>query len=248
MRVMTARVPSPHNAVQEPYREKPSPLEEAASTATGTRMDKVFEAIELALITGAIPPGSRLGEDMLCRRFDVSRAPLREALRQLEGRGLVVRLPHAGVCAVSLKHSDLIDLYELRESLEGAVCRLAAERMLPEEIAELRLLLTNHRGSQAFRDGTHHGDLDFHYMLAKGARSSRLERLLCKDLYSLIRLCRFTFAHTPGRCLRAHRDHERILDAIEDRDPDLAELLMRRHIADARRQFSDQIDHQSRIG
>jgi DNA-binding GntR family transcriptional regulator len=238
---MTTSISSTQAAGPDQYREDAPSPENAAPAATGTRMDKVFEAIELALITGAIPPGSRLGEDALCRRFGVSRAPLREALRQLEGRGLVVRLPHAGVCAVSLTRADLIEIFELREPLEGAVCRLAAERMPPEEIADLRLMLARHRSSQDFRDGTHHDDLDFHYRLAKGARSSRLERLLCKDLYSLIRLCRFTFAHAQGRSLRSHRDHERILDAIEDRDPDLAELVMRRHMADARRQFADEM-------
>jgi DNA-binding GntR family transcriptional regulator len=211
---------------------------EGSTLATSaTRMDRVFEAIELALISGEIPPGSRLGEEVLCRRFGVGRGPLREALRRLEGRGLVARLPNAGVCAVAMQTADLIELYEIREPLEGTVCRLAAQRMSTEEIANLRLLLVQHRGSQAFRDGTHHGDLDFHYMLAKGARSKRLERLLCKDLYSLIRLCRLTIAHAPDRQLRAYRDHERILDAIEDRDADLAELLMRRHIASARHHF-----------
>lgn len=210
---------------------------DSTSAAVATRMDQVFEAIEFALISGELPPGSRLREEALCERFGVGRGPLREALRRLEGRGLVERLPNAGVCAALLQTADLIELYEIREPLEGAACRLAAQRMSTAEIAELRRLLERHRTSQAFQDGTHHGDLDFHYLLAKGARSKRLERFLCQDLYSLIRLCRITFAHAPGRQQQAYRDHERILDAIEDRDPDLAELLMRRHIAAARRHF-----------
>lgn len=210
---------------------------DSTSAAVATRMDQVFEAIEFALISGEIPPGSRLREEALCQRFGVGRGPLREALRRLEGRGLVERLPNAGVCAVLLQTADLIELYEIREPLEGAICRLAAQRMSAAEIAELRLLLVRHRTSQAFQDGTHYGDFDFHYLLAKSARSKRLEQFLCKDLYSLIRLCRFAIAHASGRQHQAYRDHERILDAIEDRDPDLAELLMRRHIAAARRRF-----------
>jgi DNA-binding GntR family transcriptional regulator len=216
----------------EPTLDPPEP---ADAGPLGTRMDEVFDAIELALITGEIPPGTRMNEAAMCRRFGVSRAPLREALRQLEGRGLVVRLPHAGVCAVSLQQSDLVELYEIRAPLEGAVCRLAAERMSAAEIAEVRVLLARLRTSDDFREGTHYGNLDFHYRLAEGAHSKRLARLLCTDLYSLIRLCRFNFAHAPSRTERAHRDHERILDAIEERDPDLAELLMRRHMAEALR-------------
>ena len=91
-----------------------------------THVDRVFEQIERAIVVGEFAPGSRLGEETLAERFGVSRGPLREALRQLEGRGLVVRLPHAGVRVVALGHEDLIELYEIRGNLEGLACRLAA--------------------------------------------------------------------------------------------------------------------------
>ena len=204
---------------------------------TVTHADRLFEAIETAVITGELALGSRLGEESLSRRFGVSRGPLREALRRLEGRGLVMRMPHAGVRVVSLDEADLDELYDIRVALEGTACRLAAQRSTEAEVAAFRMLVTRNRDTDALRQGRLAGPLDLHYLIAKAARSSRLERLLCGDLYSLIRLCRFAFAHTPGKPERAQRDHERIIDAIEDRDSELAELLMRRHIESARGDF-----------
>ncbi len=80
------------------------------------------------------------------------------------------------------------------------------------------------------------GDADFHFRIAEGSKSARLQQLLCGDLYSLIRLCRFKTAHVPGQ-MKSYRDHQRIVEAIQDGDEELAEVLMRRHIAAARKRF-----------
>jgi DNA-binding GntR family transcriptional regulator len=211
----------------------------ASDAAASTHADRVFDAIEAALISGEIPLGSRLGEEALSRRLGVSRGTLREALRRLEGRGLVERLPHAGVRVVQLSQTDLIELYEMREPLEGMACRLAAQRMSDEEIRHLRTLLLQHRAAEKSPEAAH-GLLDFHFLIAKASRSRRLEKLLSQDLYSLIRLCRLRIAQRAPRVARAGDEHRRILDAIEDRDAELAELLMRRHIATARRHLEQQ--------
>lgn len=214
---------------------------EAAPMLHRTHSDRVFEEIERALVNGEIPLGSRLGEEQLSARFGVSRGPMREALRRLEGRGLVVRLPHAGVRVVSLSPKDMAELYEIRASLEGLACRLAAQNMTEAEFDKLEALLQRHRDEEALQaDLSYHqdyGELDFHYLLAKGCGSRRLTQLLCRDLYSLMRLFRFRTGHTPGRPLRAFVDHERILEAMRKRDDELAELLMKRHVAAAGRQL-----------
>lgn len=206
-----------------------------------THSDRVFEEIERALVNGEIPLGSRLAEEQLSRRFGVSRGPMREALRRLEGRGLVVRLPHAGVRVVSLDRQDLAELYEVRASLEGLACRRAAQTMTEAGFDRLEALLFQHRSEEALRSDRsyqqEYGELDFHYVLAKECGSRRLEQLLCRDLYSLVRLFRFKTGRAPGRPLRAFEDHERILQAMRERDGDLAELLMRRHVAAAGREL-----------
>ncbi len=205
-----------------------------------TQSDRLFDSLENAIVTGEFPLGSRLGEEALARRFGASRGPLREALRRLEGRGLVVRLPHAGVRVVSLDEADLDELYDIRVSLEGTATRLATERSTEAEIGAFRTLVASSQHLDSLREGRHSGVLDLHYLIAKASRSRRLERLLCGELYSLIRLCRFALAHTPGKPERARRDHERIIDAIEDRDGELAELLMRRHVEASRSDFQRQ--------
>lgn len=205
-----------------------------------TQSDRLFDSIENAIISGEYPLGARLGEEALARRFGASRGPLREALRRLEERSLVVRLPHAGVRVATLDEADLQELYDIRVSLEGTACRLAAEHATEAEIAAFRALVASSDHIDSLREGRISGALDLHYLIAKASRSRRLERLLCGDLYSLIRLCRLAFAHTPGKPERAKRDHERIIDAIEDRDAELAELLMRRHVEASRRDFQRQ--------
>src|ERR1700754_4129355 len=111
---------------------------------SSTRGDRIFPELEFDIVSGKLPMGAKLGEETLAARFGVSRGPLREALRRLEGGGLVVRLPHLGVRVGQLSKSDLAEVYEIREVLEGLAARLAAERMSYEERHALKVLLQNH--------------------------------------------------------------------------------------------------------
>lgn len=212
------------------------PLGESES---GTLSDHVFRCMQSAIVRGEIAPGSKISEPELARAYGISRGPLREAIRRLEGQRLLVRVPHAGARVVSLSQAELIELYEIRESLEGMACRLAAERMSREEIDELRRVLETHQRDEAFRAGIGYyqqeGDFDFHYRIIKGSGNRTLSNLLCNELYQLVRMYRIQFSATPNRPHQAFAEHHRILDAIAERDGELAELLMRRHIAASKR-------------
>jgi len=118
-----------------------------------TLSEHVFRRIQTAIVKGEIPPGSKISEPELARTYGISRGPLREAIHRLEGQKLLVRVPHVGARVVSLSHAELIELYEIRESLEGMACRLAAERMSEAEIAELRRVLNTHEQDEAFQAG-----------------------------------------------------------------------------------------------
>jgi len=205
-----------------------------------TQSDKAFRLLESQIVSGEIPMGTKLGEAGLAERLGVSRGPLREALRRLEGRSLVERTAHAGVRVVSMSEQDLVELYEIRQNLEGLAARLAAERCPDDELAEIGDLLQRQRTkSQSNDDSTYSQGVDnddFHYRIALASGSRRLQRLLCGDLYSLIRLCRYKTWSIPGQ-RQSHQDHERILEAIQNRDGELAELLMRRHVALARQRY-----------
>ncbi|MGH8408915.1 MAG: GntR family transcriptional regulator, partial [Pseudomonas sp.] len=149
---------------------------------------------------------------------------------------------HVGARVVSLSHEELIELYEIRESLEGMACRLAAERMTDAEIEELRQVLHTHERDAAFQAGVGYyqqeGDFDFHYRIIQGAGNRTLTQMLCGELYQLVRMYRIQFSATPNRPRQAFAEHHRILDAIADRDGELAELLMRRHIGASKRNIA----------
>jgi DNA-binding GntR family transcriptional regulator len=232
----------PHNArewiVYNLCRETPLPgLEENATPRARPLADQVYPALVEAIVTGELAAGSRVIEVELARRYGVSRGPLREAIQRLEKQRLVTRTAHVGARIAELSNKVLLEIFLVREALEGMAARLAAERMSVVELDELGRLLESHDtqmiGNLAYYQRA--SDWDFHYRLIKGARNSLVEDFLCGDLYHLIRFYRYQHRSSPGRGRRALVEHRRILDALRDRDGDLAEILMRRHIATARK-------------
>ena len=135
---------------------------------------------------------------------------------------------------VGLTRDHLLEIYPIRESLEGLAARLAADRMTDAEIDALQSLLASHR-EQLVRNNEQsyfqkQGDMDFHFRIFEGSKNSRLITLYCHDLYHLIRLYRCQFGMVSKRVAQAFREHEQIVEAIRQRDGELAEFLMRRHI------------------
>jgi DNA-binding GntR family transcriptional regulator len=206
--------------------------------AVQTLADKALESIETAIIKGDLAPGTRISEVLLARTFGISRGPLREAIRRLEGRGLLERIPHVGARVVTMSIDDLLEVFDIREALEGLACRLAAERMTDAEIAAIDAVLERHRTDEALRAGEayyqHPGDYDFHYRIAQGAKNRRVVELLCGEMYHLIRIYRYRSGAVPGRAPQAFDEHRAILAALRDRDGERAETLMRKHIRRAR--------------
>ncbi|HAW93663.1 MULTISPECIES: GntR family transcriptional regulator [unclassified Arsukibacterium] len=211
-----------------------------------TAADRVLLEIQRAIVEGDIAPGSKISEPELARRFDLSRAPLREALARLERCHLIERIPNAGARVVTLSTKGLLALYQLRENLEGLACKLAAEHMTEAEISEVRQLLDQHLSSQRVREGESYyqeaGDLDFHYRVILGSKNSYLINILCDELYYLVRMYRVQLGMNGPRVSRAFDEHKAIINAIANRDGELADLLMRRHIAASRRNIEQQLE------
>lgn len=210
-----------------------------------TAADRVLQEIQRAIVEGDIAAGSKISEPELARRFDLSRAPLREALARLERCHLIERIPNAGARVVTLSTAGLLALYQLRENLEGLACKLAAEHMTDTEITEVRQLLDQHLSSQRVREGESYyqeaGDLDFHYRVILGSKNSYLINILCDELYYLVRMYRVQLGMNGPRVSRAFDEHKAIINAIANRDGELADLLMRRHIAASRRNIELQL-------
>lgn len=210
----------------------------SADIAGGNIPDRIFNLLKEAIVEGDIAAGSKISEPELARAYGISRGPLREAIGRLEACGLVVRRPNVGARVVTLSSEQLLEIYHVREALEGMAARLAAQNMSNDEIADLRNLLGQHN-EQIERDVDHayfqrEGDLDFHYRIVQGSHNSRMIELLCNDLYHLVRLYRYQFGMPSKRGPRAFVEHEHIVDAIERRDPEMAELMMRSHVRASR--------------
>ena len=210
----------------------------APGTENSSIPDRVFSLITEAIVEGDLAAGSKLSDPELARTYGISRGPLREAIGRLEACGLVVRRANVGARVVTLSSNQLIEIFHIREALEGMAARLAAQNMGEEEIAKLRELLDQH-GEQIERDAEHayfqrEGDLDFHYRIVQGSHNAHMIELLCNDLYHLVRLYRYQFGMSSKRGQRAFVEHGHIVDAIERRDPEMAELMMRAHIRASR--------------
>jgi DNA-binding GntR family transcriptional regulator len=207
--------------------------------ATLTLADRVFSQIQDAIVKGELIAGAKISEAELTTRYGVSRGPLREALRRLEARKLLTRIPHVGVRVVELSVAELLEMYQVREVLEGMAARLAAIHATDEEVTGLKALLTRHQQQTELQSGKGYyqeeGDFDFHYRIVKASRNEVLMQMLCGELYHRVRLYRYQFSVTEGRPHKAFAEHSRIIEAIESRDGELAEFLMRRHISSARK-------------
>jgi DNA-binding GntR family transcriptional regulator len=128
-------------------------------------------------------------------------------------------------------------------------CRLAAERMTDEEVADLESLLAEHARSIEADQGLSYyqksGNLDFHYRIIEGSKNGRLHQMLCGDLYHIIRMYRYRTSTSTERPLLALKEHQRIVEAIRGRDPQLAELLMRRHIQASLTNLETRLAHEA---
>lgn len=206
--------------------------------AVQSLVDAVTERLEAAIISGDLQPGSKIREQVLARSLGVSRGPLREAIRRLEGRKLVHRTPNIGVRVAELSRKDLTDLLVVREALEGIACRAAAENMTDQEIDDLDALLGAHSRHKSFKAGAGYyqeaEDFDFHFRIVKASGNERLIWMLCEDLYHLLRVYRYKSSTRVGRAEQALAEHRQIVTALKARDPDLAERRMREHIRNAR--------------
>ncbi|CSD25778.1 GntR family transcriptional regulator [Vibrio cholerae] len=164
---------------------------------------------------------------------------------RVEGLGLIERIPHIGARVIQLSPTKLVELYAVREALEGMAARPAARNITEIELAGLESLLSTHsthidqvEGASYFHQ---QGDFDFHYRIIQACRNQQLIGLLCDELYHLLRMYRYQSPRSHSRPVEALEEHKFILRAIRQRDEELAEMLMRRHISRSRQLIEQQI-------
>ena len=200
--------------------------------------ERVFCQLREDIVEGRVPAGSKISEAELAARYGISRGPLREAISRLAAVGLIERQPNVGARVIELSSGQLLDIFHVRESLEGTAARQAAQRMDSTEVAQLRVTLDEHarrmqeEGGQSYFQES--GDVDFHYRIIQGSGNRYLVKLLCHDLYHLVRMYRCQFGMRSKRGPAALEEHRAIADAIGRGDGEMAELLMRTHVRASR--------------
>jgi DNA-binding GntR family transcriptional regulator len=197
----------------------------------GTLAEQAYAHIFEMILNGDLASGAVLNEVELARRLDVSRGPVREAVRRLEGRKLVTREPQQKARVMRLGPTEAKELFEFREGLECVACRLATGILGDAEYDEFeaRLEAQRHGGAK----------FDLHRAIAERCGNSRIAEFLTGDLYDLLRIYRRWSGAVPGRGEDAFTEHWQIVRAMRSRDAVLAESLMRSHVQRATKQIAD---------
>ncbi|MFT3964292.1 MAG: GntR family transcriptional regulator [Sphingobium sp.] len=214
-------------------------------------VDIITVRLERAIATGDLEPGTRLSEQGLAASLGVSRGPLREAIRRLEGRKLLERVTNIGVRVKAWSLKELHDLSQIRERLEALACALAAENMSDGEIAGLEKILDR---EEARANATHESEYDmiedfaFHQCIAAGSHNERLQQILSEDIYYLFQLYSDKLQGRRSRSAEILEEHRAIVAAIVERDASRAEYAMRVHLGNARLHVEKQMDEDGSAG
>ena len=197
--------------------------------------EEIREQLIDDILTGRLPPGTRIIETRLAQEFGVSQAPVREALRDLELFGFVISSPFRGTQVREISTEDLLETYPVRAALEAVAAKAAASRMDDATLARLEASLALMRQAAANNDHRAHVDADFafHQTVIKASGNHVLHHV-----WQTMRLATTTFV-THSMTQLTHRSlheigerHVPVLEALRARDPKLAEAAMRKHIED----------------
>lgn len=198
--------------------------------ANGTQKD-AYTLILDAIGDGDYPPGSPLVESDLAERLGMSRTPIREALQRLETQGILSRDGRSLIVS-SLDHDQIGELYIVRGELEGLAARLAAQHAAPEEVAVLRNMVEADRALLDRPKDLARTNRQFHRQVHLASHNRFLIRQI-EYVHRAMALLVQTTLGEAGRGPEAQTEHERVVEAIADRDGEAACAAIRLHISRA---------------
>ena len=192
----------------------------------------VYEELKRQILVGEIAPGTRMMEVDLADEMGVSRTPVREAIRKLEKEGLVTIEPRRGAYASDISIKDMLDVLEVRQTLEGLAASLAASKVTEEEKRDFI------RASKAYNDAVASGNTDeiikcdelFHQLIVNYSDNKTLETLLSRVQELALRF-RYIYYDDFSRYERMPREHEEIEEAILSGDTAKAKVVAENHVA-----------------
>jgi DNA-binding GntR family transcriptional regulator len=207
-------------------------LAEEAELAIGaTIYQRVHERIRGDILAGRILPGARLKISDLARRYGLSHMPVREALQQLQGEGLVTLSPNRGASVRRMDAAFIRSLFDIREALEGFLTRQAAEHVRPALLDRLRAI--QHRYDAAVEAGELHACIPlnraFHQEILLASGNEEAIRLLNQHT-SLIAALRARVGYAPGRPATIQQEHWALIEALARGDGDAAQRIHATHV------------------
>lgn len=218
--------------------ERRVPVNDQVKRSSGSIQSRVIAEMRQRIIAGDVEPGSMISEQAISEEFGVSRTPVREALKQLQTEGLIEIRPRVGTFVSAPSRREIIELFEMKELLEGAAARLLAQRGRVPELDRLQDNLCEADHAVAEDDRSRYAELvhEFHDLLILGADNLKLAdhyRTLMNQL-AYARLVTTSLSQ-PGRPLESEREHHNVLELILAKDGDSAERVMREHVRASRR-------------
>lgn len=201
------------------------------SRRTPTRADQLRRALEEDIFSGRLKPGDRLDEQSLAQRFEVSRTPVREALRQLSASGLVEVRPRQGAVVSVITLPRLVEMFEVMAELEAMCARLAARRMSDAEREHLKESLLACEGHEQKIDleGYYAANKVFHDAIYDGSHNEVLAEMT-RSLHRRTAPYRRHQLNRPGRISDSLAEHREVVDAILSYDAEAAGRAMSRHV------------------
>lgn len=196
------------------------------------RAQLAYDRLVAAIQAGQLTSGSRVREADVAEWLQISRTPVREAMRKLEAEGMLSHVPHVGVVVTEIDADMVTELYAMREVLEGSAAGLAAQHASEAEIHILRQIVT---GETALLNDPYllmRHNREFHDIIYRSAHNRYLLKSLNALHDALVLLGKTTLSSRP-RAETSHSEHLAIVKAIIARDQALAEKLMRTHIRGA---------------
>jgi DNA-binding GntR family transcriptional regulator len=201
----------------------------------GFRSEHVYRRLRDAIQQGEFKPGRRVMEIEVAEWLRVSRTPVRDAIRRLEAEGMLEHEPRNGLVVARLDRQAVMELYVMREVLEGTAARLCARHASDMEIQDLSDLVERERQLAGDYEGLARHNRRFHEAVHRGAHNRYLEKSLAAVNDSMV-LLGTPLMLLPHRAQTAAAEHAALVEAIQRRDPDAAEAAARSHVRAAQRE------------
>ncbi len=191
----------------------------------------IFESLRQAIIMGELKPGERLMEIQFAEKMGVSRTPVREAIRKLELEGLIIMIPRKGAHVAELSVKDIINVLEIRSSLEGLATKLAAQRINEEELKELKKTVDEFAEFMEENNVQElaEKDIKIHDLIYRASKNDKLIPIIT-NLKDQVHRFRVAYLKDYNTSKELVKEHQEIYNAIEKRDDILAEKLAYTHI------------------